>query len=78
MGTSPKPDFDYDNNLVTPKKKRLRIHAFLLPQNGTYNPVGRRIREPVGTVVCEAHSGPMAHGCLHDCKKAIPLIETNP
>lgn len=36
-----KSDPDHYNNFVTPKKKRIRIHAFQLPQNATYNPVNR-------------------------------------
>ena|SRR5690606_32716349 len=46
MGSSSESDSDYYYYFVTLKKKRLRIDAFLLPQNATYNPVNRRIRDP--------------------------------
>ena len=37
---------DYHYHFVTPEKKGIRIHAFLLPRIPTYNPVNRRIRDP--------------------------------
>ena len=40
--SSPKSDYDHYNYFVPPKKKRLRIDAFFLPQNATYNPVNHR------------------------------------
>ena len=45
-GSSPEPDFDNHYYFVSPEKERIRIDVFLLPQNATYNPVNRRIRDP--------------------------------
>jgi hypothetical protein len=39
MGGSSESDSDHYDHFVTPKKKRLRVYGFLLPQIPTYNPV---------------------------------------